>query len=145
MHAQTLSMPISILNPKQPCCVEIGTRVSRAVELMQDGKFGCLLVVDSRRQLVGIVTERDVLMHIFGRRVDAENTIVDDVMTPNPEALCSSDPIAFALNHMHLGRYRHVPLVTVDREEGDYCPVGIVSTKDIMNYVATFLASEEEE
>ena len=111
MDAHMLSLPISTLNPNQPCSVETGTSVGEAIRLMQDGRFGCVLVVDAEERLVGIVTERDILVEVTGKGAEPEEVRVDDIMTPDPESLRASDPIAFALNLMHLGHYRHVPLV----------------------------------
>ena len=31
---------------------------------MQKGRFGCVLVVDARERLAGLITERDLLVHI---------------------------------------------------------------------------------
>ncbi|MDE0299738.1 MAG: CBS domain-containing protein [Candidatus Poribacteria bacterium] len=147
MDAHMLSLPISTLNPNQPCSVEIGTTVSEAIRLMQDGRFGCVLVVDAEERLVGIVTERDILVEITGTGADPIDVLVDDIMTPDPESLHASDPIAFALNLMHLGHYRHVPLVLSDDDsrgdEGGY-PVGVISSKDITNHVAAFLEGSTE-
>ena len=147
MDAHTLSLPISTLNPNQPCSVEIGTSVNEAIRLMQDGRFGCVLVVDAEERLVGIVTERDLLVEITGTDANPEDVLVDDIMTPDPESLRASDPIAFALNLMHLGHYRHVPLVLSDddsrSDEGGY-PVGVISSKDITNHVAAFLEGSTE-
>ena len=146
MDAHTLSLPISTLNPNQPCSVEIGTSVSEAIRLMQDGRFGCVLVVDADERLVGIVTERDLLAEIMGAGANPDDVIVDEIMTPDPESLRASDPIAFALNLMHLGHYRHVPLVLSDdsrSDEGGY-PVGVISSKDITNHVAAFLEGNTE-
>ncbi len=147
MDAHMLSLPISTLNPNQPCSVETGTSVGEAIRLMQDGRFGCVLVVDAEERLVGIVTERDILVEVTGKGAEPEEVRVDDIMTPDPESLRASDPIAFALNLMHLGHYRHVPLVLSDDDssgdEGGY-PVGVISSKDITNHVAAFLEGSKE-
>ena len=64
MDAQTLSLPISILNLNQSCTVAMGTPISKVIDLMQKGRFGCVLIVDEQEQLTGIITERDLLVHI---------------------------------------------------------------------------------
>ncbi len=143
MDARTLSSPISTLNLNQPCYVEVGTSVPEVINLMQEGQFGCVLVVDSQQTLAGIVTERDCLVKIMGKQVNPEDVIVDEIMTPSPESLRESDTIAFALNLMQLGHYRHIPLVIYDQK--DVYPVGVVSIKDILNHVAEFLETVKEE
>ncbi len=145
MDAQTLSLPISMLNLKQPCTVAMGTPVSEAIDLMQKGRFGCVLIVDEQEQLAGIITERDLLVHIDEVRAQPDKVRVDDIMTPSPESLRPNDSMAFALNLMHLGHFRHIPLLVgeSDEDEGVY-PASVISSKDIANYVAAFLEKGEE-
>jgi len=61
---------------------------------------------------------------------------VADYMTPDPETLRPDDRIAWALKLMHIGGYRHVPLT--DREGR---PVGVVSIKDIIEYIIDLFPS----
>jgi predicted transcriptional regulator len=44
---------------------------------------------------------------------------------------------------MHLGHFRHIPLLVFDDKEDGY-PVGVVSSKDILNHVAVFLETGKE-
>ena len=145
MDTQTLSLPISILNLNQPCTVAMGTPVSEVIDLMQKGRFGCVLIVDEQEQLAGIITERDLLVHIDEVRAQPDKIRVDDIMTPSPESLRPNDSMAFALNLMHLGHFRHIPLLIgeSDEDEGVY-PASVISSKDIANYVAAFLEKGEE-
>ena len=55
---------------------------------------------------------------------------VSEFMTPNPETLQDSAKIAFAVQRMDLGGYRHVPIVS---EEGNLH--GIISVRDILRYL----------
>ena len=145
MDAQTLSLPISILNLNQPCTVEMGTPISEVIDLMQKGRFGCVLVVNAQERLTGIITERDLLVHIAEVRANPDTVRVEDIMTPSPESLRPTDSMAFALNLMHLGHFRHIPLLVgeSDEDEGVY-PASVVSSKDIANYVAAFLEEGKE-
>jgi CBS domain-containing protein len=96
---------------------------------MRENRVGCVLVVDGA-SLVGIVTERDLLMKLQGADLDRS---VDELMTRDPETLHPDDPIAYALNLMSDGGFRHVPLV-----DAQHRPVGVVSVKDVVNYLADF-------
>ena len=142
MDAGTLFSPINTLNLNKPCYVELGTSVPEVISVMQDGHFGCVLVIDSRDRLVGIVTERDFLVKLMGERVNPDDVIVDEIMTASPECLRPTDTVAFALNLMQLGHYRHIPLVIYDQK--DIYPVGVVSIKDILNHFAAFLETGKE-
>ena len=50
-------------------------------------------------------------------------------MTPNPETLADDAPVAFALNRMMVGGYRHVPILREGR------PAGVLSVRDILGYL----------
>ena len=128
--------PISTLQPLKPVCVEKGASVAEAVRLMQEHHIGCVLVTESKR-LAGIFTERDVLREVAGRKIDAETTPVDELMTSDPETLTPGDPIVYALNKMSLGGFRHVPLIDDSQR-----PVGIISVKDIVDYIVDFFSNE---
>ncbi len=142
MDARTLSLPISTLDYKQPVAVPIGSPVSIVIDMMQESERGSVLVVDEDEQLVGIITERDLLQHVSGQRAAPTEFKVEQVMTPDPETLRASDPIAFALNLMHLGHFRHVPLCVWDDQEEAY-PIGIISTRDILEHIAIFIENQE--
>ncbi len=142
MDARTLSLPISTLDYKQPATVPVGSPVSIVIDMMQEGGRGCVLVVDEDEQLVGIITERDLLQHVSGQRAAPAEFKVEQVMTPDPEVLRASDPIAFALNLMHLGRFRHVPLCVWDDQDEAY-PIGIISTRDILEHIAIFIEHQD--
>ncbi len=144
MDARTLSLPISTLDYKQPAAVQVGSPVSVVIDLMQEEEIGCVLVVDEDEQLVGIITERDLLIHLSGQRATPSDFKVEQVMTPDPEVLRASDPIAFALNLMHLGHFRHVPLCVWDDQDEAY-PIGLISTRDILEHIAVFIENQEQE
>lgn len=128
MDSSTLRAPIKSLNPAQPICVSPETPVEKVIEIMRDNRIGCVCVVKGH-ELVGIFTERDVLKRVFSQSKDL-TTKVSEVMTGDPEYLYHDDEIAFALNRMHVGGFRHVPLLG-----GDGQPVGVISIKDIVGHM----------
>jgi CBS domain-containing protein len=124
-----LHLPIMALNPAKPVCLEQGLPVSVAIQAMYTHGIGSVLVLDGEI-LVGVFTEKDVLTRVLPRRHEMESAPLLEVMTQNPECLQQDDSIAYALNTMSVGRYRHVPLVD------DYCrPSGVISVRDIFRYL----------
>ena len=113
---------------KPAISIPIDTPISQAIYLMQTKRIGCVLIT-SRGKLFGIFTERDVLKKVLGVAFDLKTTPITEVMTVNPQALNEEDTMAYALNFMDLGGYRHIPIVNDHFE-----PVGIVSVKDIVSY-----------
>jgi CBS domain-containing protein len=124
---QTLGQPIRVLGPRAPLVTTADASLRTAVQIMRDHRVGCVLVVEGAR-LIGIITERDLLLKLD----DGDLTRpVADLMTPDPETLSPEDPIAYALNRMAEGGYRHVPLVDAEGR-----PTGIVSVRDVVDYLA---------
>ncbi len=108
-----------------------------AIETLQREHIGCVLVVDRDERLAGIFTERDLLTRVAGRHLEWGRERVGDYMTRNPETLRPGDRIAWALNFMSIGGYRHVPLTN---EMGR--PVGVVSIKDIVALIVDLFPAE---
>ena len=125
-----LRQPLSVLGPKKPILVEPQVPVLEAIALMQEARVGCVLVVLGGR-LIGIFTERDALIEVIGRSIDPLKTPVRRLMTADPEYLRPTDSIAYALNAMSLGGYRHIPLV-----DDAGAPTGFVSIRGILRYLA---------
>jgi CBS domain-containing protein len=125
--------PIRYLEPRAPLALAPTASVRDAVRMMREHRIGCLLVVEGDR-LAGIITERDLLLKL--EPGDGGRT-VRELMTPDPEVLTLDDPIVYALNKMSVGGFRHVPLVDAARR-----PVGIVSVKDIIDYIVDFFAKD---
>ena len=124
-----LSEAISHLEPHSAVAFDVDSTVDDAVQAMNQKSIGCVLVTD-RDALVGIFTERDVMRRIVGRGYNLARLRLGDYMTPNPDTLSPNDPIAFALNRMSVGGYRHVPLVD---ETGK--PIAIISIIDVVRFI----------
>ena len=132
----TVKSPIRYLNVSKPILLEEGSSIAQALDLMKENRIGCMLVVRDGK-LTGIFTERDVLLKTVGESLDPSAIPIEELMTRDPECLQLDDMIAFALNHMHIGGFRHVPLV-----DDEYKPVGIISIKDIVDYMVEHFSEE---
>ena len=111
--------------------------VSKAVDLMKRKRVSAVMVVDKKpKRLLGLFTERDFLDRALGAK-GFGRLQVKKVMTRDPEALSPRDSVAYALNKMHVGRYRHVPLV-----DGDGVPVGMVSARDLIDFLCELCPEE---
>ena len=58
-------------------------------------------------------------------------------MTEDPEYLTPEDPLAYALNKMHIGGFRHVPIVNDLMK-----PVGLISISNIISTIADYFSME---
>jgi CBS domain-containing protein len=89
--------------------VEPGAHVSDVLRQMRQAGCGCALVVEADR-LVGIFTERDVLLKVVGVPQNWERP-VRELMTPRPDTVGPDDRVATAMQRMNRGHYRNVPVV----------------------------------
>lgn len=122
--------PIAALEPKVPISIDTTTSLEKAIRQMNTHNIGCLLVTDENDRLVGIFTEKDVLMRVTGLVHDLAGTKVADYMTPNPVALTADLPIAQAVNEMSVNGFRHLPLV-----DDNGRPVGVISFRDVLRHL----------
>ncbi len=125
-----LSEKISSLKLTPPVTVQSGTGVGRVVDEVQRHEVGCVLVCQGQK-LVGIMTERDVLLKIVARDVGNDEP-VDRFMTPDPMTLTARSTIGEAIALMNRESFRHVPIV--DPKTGE--AIAVFSIKDVINFLA---------
>ncbi|GBD35079.1 Inosine-5'-monophosphate dehydrogenase [bacterium HR36] len=121
------------LRPQKPITVLPTTSVRDAIRRMVEFSIGAVLVVNESGQLVGIFSERDVLMRVVGLHEQFENLPVSLFMTPNPEGVKDDHSVLFAVHKMDAGDYRHLPVVR------DCKPLGVISARDILRFITNHL------
>ncbi len=102
--------------------------VAEAVRHMNERRIGSVLVMDGDR-LVGIFTERDVLVRVVGERRDPETTRVSEVMTRRVLTIRPETRIEEAMVLVTRHRCRHLPVLTGDKV------VGLVSSGDLTRWL----------
>lgn len=101
------------------------TTVRDAARLMKQHNVGAMMVVEGEK-LVGVFTERDGLFRVLAAGLDGDATQLAAVMTANPQTIAPESGFTTALQMMHDGRYRHLPVVENGRV------IGIVSVRDAL-------------
>ena len=125
-----LTEKIGTLDRTPPVVVESGTSIGAVVEEIERGAVGCVVVCRGP-ELIGILTERDVLVKVVARDVDYA-TPVDEFMTPDPITLPLSATIGEAVNIMVERKFRHIPIT----EDCGERPLSVFSIKDVIDLVA---------
>lgn len=128
----------SIIEDRPLISCNSGTTVREACQLMTAKKVSALAVLEEGR-LAGIFTERDALWKILSAGLDADKTLISDVMVRNPQTVRAAMPLAYALHVMFEGGFRHVPIVD---DEG--LPIGMVSARDALGEDLVRLERERE-
>ncbi len=123
--------PVACLQPLRPLTVEQHTRLDETVDFMRNHGIGCVLVTDAAGKLTGILTERDLLQKVAGKGRGLARLQVADCMTAAPEWSKPGYPLGYALQRMIVSDIRYLPLL----DDGGK-PVGIVSSRDIIAYMA---------
>jgi CBS domain-containing protein len=132
---EMLETPISELKRSPAVTVAPEATVTRALELMRKKKVSAVLVKKGAA-LLGIFTERDLLTRAMITKGWARAPI-KKYMTPSPETLRLSDPVAYALNRMSVGRYRHVVLMGKDGKLA-----GVISIRDLVDFIVDLCPEE---
>lgn len=97
-------------------------------QLQDEHKF-CAIVMEQEK-VVGIFTERDALKRGLLKSVPPE-TPIQDLMTPHPDVIQAEDSLAKAIQMMHQGKHRHLPVL--DTQETF---AGLISARDIVYYLS---------
>lgn len=99
--------------------------VERAVEIMNDRHIGALLVLNEGGELVGIISERDVLRRLKGR---CEDRLVREIMTNRDKIVIAheEDDVEYAMEMFTKNRIRHLPVFAGNKL------VGVVSIGDVV-------------
>jgi len=134
-EVETMKSIKAIIGDRETVVVDPLLSIADAARRMAERNIGAVGVVDGDR-LVGIFSERDVLTRVFGKK-DSDKLQVKDVMTPKPEAFQPEDSIAYVLNAMSVGGYRHIPVVD---DKGR--PLAVLSVKDIISFIIEHFPEE---
>ncbi|ESR25157.1 CBS domain-containing protein [Lutibaculum baratangense] len=103
-----------------------GTILSAVAELLATHRIGAVLVVGQNGRLEGIISERDIVRAIGQQGAEALKRPVADFMTAQVVTCGRDDSIAYLMQKMTQGKFRHVPVL----EDGKV--VGIVSIGDVV-------------
>lgn len=101
--------------------------VAQAAQLMQKHNVGSVPVVD-QQSVVGIVTDRDIVVRGVAHGKDAANTPVSQVMTSEIHSASPEMSLEQAAQIMSEHQVRRLPVVDQNRL------VGIVSLGDLATY-----------
>ena len=116
-----------VMTDNPVCCLPSDT-VSQAARIMRREDVGPVPVVndDQHKQLIGIVTDRDLALKVVAESRDPNHTMVSDVMTSTIIACRETDDASTAIKAMEEHQIRRIPVVDA---EGKI--VGIISQADV--------------
>lgn len=115
-----------------------GTDVSVVAGIMASRKIGTVVISPDGKQILGIVSERDIVTEVSRNGSVCLIAPVDAIMTKKVECCARTDSSQDVLEKMTNGRFRHMPVV----ESGQL--VGLISIGDVVKSHLAHLNMEKE-
>ncbi len=119
-----------------PPSVSADASVLESVRTMQGAKSGACVVLDNNK-LVGIFSERDLMLRVVAAGLDPDKTAVREVMTTSLETLTTLAESSEALELMVSLQIRHLPIV-----EKDGSLAGLLSVRNFLRHHAEDLVDQ---
>ena len=113
--------------------------LQEAAKLMRDHHVGALLVTEDEPnddRAVGVLTDRDLVVHAIAGELDPATVTVESIMTPE---IAGIDRDADVHHAMHTMRELGVRRLAVTSEDG--AVVGVLSLDDIVDALAVEMSS----
>ncbi len=120
-----------VMTPEPVCC-EPADSIQFVAQTMKQENVGSVPVVDSRtsRKLVGIVTDRDLVVKVLAGGGPIEGVPVRDAMTGSPVTCREDDDVGKALKLMADRQVRRMPVVDANGRLS-----GIIAQADVATRV----------
>ena len=99
--------------------------ITAAARLLKRDNIGSVPVCDSKGQLQGIITDRDIVLRCVAAGVDPDKTLIRDVMTTGVFTVSPTDTVESAAALMGKAQVRRLPVC----ENGTL--VGMLSLGDL--------------
>ena len=111
-------------------------KISATERLMLRKNLGGLPVVKDikSKEVIGIITQRDIRLARFAANLDSPNTRVKDLMTSDPITLTKEDTFAMALEKMMTKGIERLPVVNPNNEL-----IGLITKQSILEQLFKFL------
>lgn len=117
----------TILKSKPPGFISVPAdmKISNVISVLAEKNIGAVLVIEND-ELVGILSERDVVRSLARRAEATLAMTVGALMTRNPTTVSPDITIERALEIMTDGHFRHLPVI----EQGRL--IGLISIGDVV-------------
>lgn len=129
-----------ILADKGHDVMTIGANSSllEVAQVLSGRRIGAVVIVDERRSIVGIVSERDIV-RVVANGPSALSDSAQNHMTSNVVTCTEATEIDQLMELMTEGKFRHVPVV-----DGSGRLTGIVSIGDVVKSRVAAIESEHQ-
>lgn len=120
----------------QVTSIEPTATIAQVVSVLAEKRIGAVLVVDRAEQLLGIVSERDIVRCLATNGAQTLEMTAGQLMTRALQSAHPATTVAEAMAMMTVGRFRHMPVIERDTL------VGLISIGDVVK--ARIMEQEDE-
>lgn len=110
------------------CCVKPDTKINEIAKIMEKNHIGCVPVCDEQRCVLGIITDRDIILRSIACDKDVKTTKASDIMTCNVCTCNQNDDICDVENKMSSNQIRRIPVVENNKI------IGMLTFGDLAHY-----------
>ncbi|MBV1863158.1 MAG: CBS domain-containing protein [Rhodobacteraceae bacterium] len=114
------------------------TSISDAASIMSKRRIGALVVSNTGRDVLGILSERDIVRELGARGTGCLKDAVSSVMTRKIVTATKVDTAEMVLNTMTMGRFRHMPVMDSEKM------IGLISIGDVVGARLREVSTEKE-
>ena len=100
--------------------------IDRVASVLSEHRIGAVLVVDATEQLLGIVSERDIVRCLAANGAHTLEMTAGQLMTRALQVAHPDTTVAEAMTRMTVGRFRHLPVIDHDKL------MGLISIGDVV-------------
>src|ERR1044071_849741 len=94
----------------QVTTIEPTATIAQVVAVLAEKRIGAVLVVDRAEQLLGIVSERDIVRCLAANGAQTLEMTAGQLMTRALQMATPATTVAEAMAMMTVGRFRHMPV-----------------------------------
>ena len=116
--------------------VEAAETIARVTAKLAENRIGAVLVIDRADQLLGIVSERDIVRCLAANGARTLEMTAGQLMTRALHVAHPDTTVVEAMTMMTVGRFRHMPVL----DEGRL--IGLISIGDVVK--ARIMQQESE-
>jgi CBS domain-containing protein len=129
--------PISDLSLRDPVRAKPDSTLFQIVTDLREHRRGAAIVEDQGGRLLGIFTERDLMLRVDHTKHDWHELPVSAFMSRAIITVATTESLAAAIERMNDGGFRHLPVVD---ESGR--TIGILSIRDILAHITEYFPEE---
>lgn len=113
--------------------------VRNAAERMVENRIGSLVVLSQTGELLGLLTERDILRDVVARGESSDEIKVGEIMTKNIIVISPDATLEDAADVMTHNKIKKLPVIN---QEGQL--IGIITASDLIAYEQKLVESVSE-